>query len=252
MGSVESVPELIQVIKKDNNVDVRRNAVAALGRIADKDDKQVVQLLCLTLKDSDLTISQRAAEALIEICSSQVIKEIITLLGEDNVNIKRLATRVVSEVIGKTGKLPDVQLRQLTKNLTSLTTDSDVIVRQLATKALSQIDKLDEKALNALIFAVEYLDLYSTKSLAKNSNLETLKRFIKFPQVNIYDSQIFPLARTLAVRYGGEKVDFIPVYPEKVRYSPLITFIKRFQRNLTIFLRQLRRKIKQAIASRKE
>ena len=60
----------------------------------------------------------------------------------------------------------------------------------------------------------------------------------------------FPLARTLAVRYSKEKVDFIPVYPEKVRYSPLIVRIKRFQRKLAIVLRQLWRKIKQVIANK--
>jgi len=46
--------------------------------------------------------------------------------------------------------------------------------------------------------------------------LEIWEKLIQSPEINIYDSDIFSLARTLAVRFSKEKTPFIPVYPELI------------------------------------
>jgi len=56
-----------------------------------------------------------------------------------------------------------------------------------------------------------------------------LTKLIKFLDINIYDDDIFPLARTLAVRFSKENLPFIPVYPKLVRFSylPILATVQR-------------------------
>jgi HEAT repeat protein len=69
----------------------------------------------------------------------------------------------------------------------------------------------------------------AAQALGKIGNAETLKKLIKFLDINIYDDDIFPLARTLAIRFSKENLPFIPVYPKLVRfsYSPILATVKR-------------------------
>jgi hypothetical protein len=53
-------------------------------------------------------------------------------------------------------------------------------------------------------------------ALGKIDTSKTLEKLIKLPELDVYDPDIFPIARTLAVRFSKEKLPFIPVYPELV------------------------------------
>ncbi len=69
----------------------------------------------------------------------------------------------------------------------------------------------------------------AAEALAEIGNAETLAKLIKYLNINIYNNDIFPLARTLAVRFSKENLPFIPVYPKLVRfsYSPILATVKR-------------------------
>ncbi|MEA5540324.1 HEAT repeat domain-containing protein [Limnoraphis robusta Tam1] len=45
----------------------------------------------------------------------------------------------------------------------------------------------------------------------------TLKTLIESWEIDIYRRDIFPVARTLAIRFSQKKLPFIPVYPWLVR-----------------------------------
>ncbi len=69
-------------------------------------------------------------------------------------------------------------------------------------------------------------------ALGKIRNPETLQKLICNWKINIYDPDIFVLARKLAVRYSREKLSFIPVYPKLVRYSSIATKVNRLTRKI--------------------
>jgi hypothetical protein len=55
---------------------------------------------------------------------------------------------------------------------------------------------------------------YAALALEKTGTLGTLEELIRLPEIDIYEPNIFRLARKLAVRFSKEKPPFIPVYPE--------------------------------------
>jgi HEAT repeat protein len=113
--------------------------------------------------------------------------------------------------------------------------DSDLDVRWKAASALGKIGS--SQAVDALIAALNHSDSFvrwkAADALGKIGNPETLKKLIQFPEINIYDHDIFVLARTLAVRFSKQPPlskrgkPLIPVYPELVKFIPIWAFVKR-------------------------
>ena len=67
----------------------------------------------------------------------------------------------------------------------------------------------------------------AASALGKIGNAEALNEIIHDWEIDIYEGKIFTSARTLAVRFSKQKEFFIPVYPELVRFNPILTFVKR-------------------------
>ena len=88
--------------------------------------------------------------------------------------------------------------------------------------ALGRIGKGNEQAMEALILTLKdnnrNVIRAAASALEECSTEETLRRLIELSQteVNIYDPDVFYLARKLAIKFNQSKVDFIPVYPELV------------------------------------
>ncbi|MBN3940702.1 HEAT repeat domain-containing protein, partial [Nostoc sp. NMS9] len=107
--------------------------------------------------------------------------------------------------------------------------DSDYEVRRNAVSALAKIDNAE--AVRGLIAALKNSDsdvrYYVASALGNIGNAEALNKIIGLSEIDIYEAEIFTSARTLAVRFSKQKLSFIPVYPELVRFNPILTFVKR-------------------------
>ncbi|MEH2084681.1 MAG: HEAT repeat domain-containing protein, partial [Nostoc sp.] len=101
-------------------------------------------------------------------------------------------------------------------------------VRYDAASALGNIGNAE--AVQELIAALKdsnYIVRYNAASaLGKIGNAEALNKIIGLSEIDIYEGEIFTSARTLAVRFSKQKLSFIPVYPELVRYNPILIFVK--------------------------
>ncbi len=102
--------------------------------------------------------------------------------------------------------------------ISALRNDNDSNVRAQAAWALGRIGS--PQAMEALISALRndednYVRAQAAWALSQIGTLKTLRNLIKQPEIDIYNPDIFLLARTLAVRFSKEKVPF-PVYPELV------------------------------------
>ncbi|MGB5771953.1 MAG: HEAT repeat domain-containing protein, partial [Crocosphaera sp.] len=94
--------------------------------------------------------------------------------------------------------------------------DSDV--RRGAAYALGNIG--NEKAVEGLISALDDWDSEvrrgAAEALENIGSVTILEMLIQSPDINIYDSDIFPLLRTLAIKHRKSDSSFIPVYPELI------------------------------------
>ena len=80
----------------------------------------------------------------------------------------------------------------------------------------------------------------AAEALGTIGNQEILEKLIKLGEINIYDPNIFSLARMLAIRFSKQKLPFIPVYPKEIKYSPIIATAKRLGRGIFYFIGSLR------------
>jgi len=85
-------------------------------------------------------------------------------------------------------------------------------------KVIGQIG--NAQAVQALIQALSHEDsdvrYRAAKALGQIGTLKTLERLIQNTKIDIFDADIFILARKLAIRFSKEKTPFIPVYPELI------------------------------------
>lgn len=75
----EAIPQIVELLKKDKDADVRRAAAEALGRM-DPDSKQAVPALLEAMKDKTPTVRTAAATALGQFPSEA--KDIVPILQE--------------------------------------------------------------------------------------------------------------------------------------------------------------------------
>jgi hypothetical protein len=69
-----AIPELLRILKEDNESPVRVMATDALRSIANRDDKDVIQALVAATKDKDPTVSMQAVGALQNLAPGPVAK----------------------------------------------------------------------------------------------------------------------------------------------------------------------------------
>jgi len=98
--------------------------------------------------------------------------------------------------------------------------DSNKYVRSLAAEALGEIG--NPEAVTALTEALteadDYVLEFVAEALEKMGDLRTLKQIIYRWDIDIYESNIFQLARKLAIRYRKTKNSVIPVYRQRFRF----------------------------------
>jgi PBS lyase HEAT-like repeat len=94
----------------------------------------------------------------------------------------------------------------------------DVLVKEAVARAFFQMR--DTQTIPALISALN--DQYGNvvnpalEALAQIGTSDILEKLIDNPEIDIYRPDIFLLARKLALRFGKERLPFIPVYPKLV------------------------------------
>ncbi|MEQ8387060.1 MAG: HEAT repeat domain-containing protein [Coleofasciculus sp. A1-SPW-01] len=218
IGNPQAVEILIAALNDSRGIVRLYMKVGKIG------DAKAVNGLFAALHDSDRYVRWKVAEALAEIGNPQAVEGLIAALNDSD----RYVRWKVAEALGKIGDAKAVD------GLIAALNDSDSDVRRNAAEALGEIG--NAKAVNGLIAALNHSDfsvrMDAADALGKIGNAEILKKLIKFLYINIYRDDIFPLARTLAVRFSKENLPFIPVYPKLVRfsYSPILATVKRHWR----------------------
>jgi len=220
IGDAKAVNGLFAALH-DSDRYVRWKVAEALAEIG---NPQAVEGLIAALNDSDRYVRWKVAEALGKIGDAKAVDGLIAALNDSDSDVRRNA----AEALGKIGDAKAVDA------LIAALNDSDSDVRRNAAEALGKIG--NAKAVNGLIAALNHSDfsvrMDAADALGKIGNAEILKKLIKFLYINIYRDDIFPLARTLSVRFSKENLPFIPVYPKLVRfsYSPILATVKRLLR----------------------
>ena len=204
IGNDKAVDSLIFVLQ-DRDSGFRGNAALALGEIG---NERAVDSLIAALQDKDLEVGCCAAEALGEIGNERAVDSLIAALQDEHPGVKRNAALA----LGKIGNDKAVD------SLIAALQDGHLGVRYYAAEALGEIG--NERAVEGLIAALQ--DEYSAvrsraaDALDNIGSLSCLEKLLQSRQINIYDKDIFSLARSLAIRFSKQKLPFIPVYPELV------------------------------------
>ena len=197
----------------DSNLLLR---ILAVWTLSDIDNFQAVEaLIAAALNDSD-SISDnivriQAVVALKKMGNPQVVEALITALNHSESSV----TWQAAEALGEIGN------PQAVAALTIALNHSDKFVRFCAARALAKIGNSQTVAAftTALNDSDELVRRWAALALAKIGTSETLAKLIQLPEIDIYDSDIFPLARKLAIRFSRDKLPFIPVYPELVAHK---------------------------------
>jgi HEAT repeat protein len=214
IGDERAVEPLLQLLR-DERQSVRSAAVSALEKIG---DERAVEPLLQLLRDEKPFERQRAAEALGEIGDERAVEPLLQLL-RDKDGFVRNATAWALRRFGD---------QRAVEPLLQLLRDENSHIRKTAAGALGRIG--DERAVEPLfqllgdndnlvrLTAAEALWAI-TQTLCEIATGEILKKLIQVPELDIFDPDIFHLARRLAVRFSKDKVPFIPVYPELVAHK---------------------------------
>jgi HEAT repeat protein/phage terminase Nu1 subunit (DNA packaging protein) len=207
IGNAQSVDAFITALN-DPDSSVRWLAARALGEIG---NAQSVNALITALNDPDSSVRYWVAIALGQLSNAQAVDALIAALNDPDTSVRWLAAKA----LGKIGNAQAVDA------LIAALNDSDTGVRMGAAVALGKIG--NPQAVDALIAALS--DSYTSVgweaagALGEIGTSEVLKKLIQLPKIDIYHDDIFPLARTLAVRFSKENLPFIPVYPGLVAHK---------------------------------
>jgi len=242
IGSPQAVEALITALKdKNENNSVRRKAAKAVGKTC---SSRAEEALITTLKDEDSYIKIQVAVSLAEIGKSQGEDVLIAALKDEDSYIKiqvavslagigklqgvdvlitvlndeNSRRRIRMEAADALGKIGSSQAEEAL--ITALKNEDSHIKIQVAV-SLAEIGK--SQGVDVLIEALNHKDIMvrtkAAGALGKIGTPEILAKLIQFPEIDIYEPDIFSLARTLAVRFSKEKRPFIPVYPELVAHK---------------------------------
>ncbi|MBD2343629.1 HEAT repeat domain-containing protein [Anabaena subtropica] len=228
IGNAQAVDSLIAAFN-DSDIKVRVTAAEALGKIG---NAQAIDYLIATLHHSDNEVIRQAAGALGNIGNTQALNGLITGINHPDFWVRTRA----AEVLAKIGNAQAVEISIAALN------DSDDWVRGCAASALEEIG--NAQAIDGLITGLNHPDSFvkntAAKALGKIGNSETLVKIIELPEIDIYDPAIFSLARMLAIRFSKQRLSCIPVYPEKIKYSPIIATTKLLERGIPYSISMLK------------
>jgi HEAT repeat protein len=204
----KGIEPLVRVFR-DESSDVRDAAARALGRIG---SQKAVDSLISALDDADQLVRQSAVVALGEIGSREAIEPLINALDHRDMEVRREA----AVALGKIGS------QQAAGSSTYAIKRNRRYIREASPFASDEI--YGQKVIEPLIHALKD-DSTAFKqdvvgALRRIGTVVALEKLLQSPIVDVYDPDIFPLARTLAVRYSKEKTSLIPVYPELVLNRP--------------------------------
>jgi HEAT repeat protein len=242
IGTPQAVAALISALQHSDLL-VRSSAVEVLGRIG---NPQAVAALISALQHSDSDVSnflgnfvrKEAAELLGEIRTPQAVEASISALQHPESYVRRKA----AEALGRIGD------PQAIPALISALQDSNFKVRCRAAEALGCIG--NPQAIPTLISALQDSEpnvrCRAAEALGRIGDAKTLEKLINSLEIDIYRRDIFPLARTLAVRFSKENLPFIPVYPAKIRLkkSPILALVSRYSRPARRYFHRLKSKLK--------
>ncbi|MGM3307265.1 HEAT repeat domain-containing protein [Anabaena sp. WFMT] len=187
MGEADAVIPLIAVLN-DNDPRLRSAVAQALGDIGDIN--AVEPLISVVKTDEDEQVKENAARALIKLRIFE---------GFDP---------IFSNFLKKCAELEPIEFVTL-----ALDYKQEIIVNTLDWRELEEVII---SGINHEHWEVKNIAL---STLSEIGTSETLAKLIQIPEINIYDQEIFLLARKLAVRFSKEKAPFIPVYPELLGQS---------------------------------
>ncbi|MGB5770830.1 MAG: HEAT repeat domain-containing protein [Crocosphaera sp.] len=214
------VQDIVDFWRKYPGVEFISSVLVALGNIG---NEAAVPVLIKALSDSDSYVRSSAAEALVNIGNEAAVRGLIQALSDSDSDLRWRA----AEALGNIGN--EAAVRGLIQALS----DSDRYVRSSAAQALGNIG--NEAAVPGLIEALSHSDSMvrwrAAEALGNIESPEILEKIINNRDINIYERNIFILARKLAIRYSRYNLPFIPVYPHLVRYFPVKRLLKGlFQR----------------------
>jgi HEAT repeat protein len=200
------IPVLIEALNNSDK-NVRALAAQTLGNIG---NSEAIQALIETLNDEDDQVQYIAQLALSQIGNSETISALIDVIKYSEHDARWYA---------KTA-LIDIGNSEVVSALIVALKDSNKYVRSLAAEALGEIG--NPEAVTALTEALteadDYVLEFVAEALEKMGDLRTLKQIIYRWDIDIYESNIFQLARKLAIRYRKTKNSVIPVYRQRFRF----------------------------------
>ena len=219
------IPVLIEALNNSDK-NVRALAAQTLGNIG---NSEAIQALIETLNDEDDQVQYIAQLALSQIGNSETISALIDVIKYSEHDARWYA---------KTA-LIDIGNSEVVSALIVALKDSNKYVRSLAAEALGEIG--NPEAVTALTEALteadDYVLEFVAEALEKMGDLRTLKQIIYRWDIDIYESNIFQLARKLAIRYRKTKNSVIPVYRQRFRF-----LVKRIRGIIVMLISSLRDK----------
>jgi len=236
IGTSKVIEALIAALN-DEDSNVRRNAAAALGQIG---FDRAVDTLITALNDEDSFVRWETTKALGQIGSDRATDSLIVALNDEDSFVRGNA----AAALGRIG--PDRATDALTAALndqanfprenaaaalgligTDRATDALIAalnheasdVRGNAAAALGQIGT--NKAIDALITTLNHEDWNdrwcAADALRQIGSPVCLEKLLQTGDRNLIKrADVFPLARSWAIRFSQKGLPFIPVYPEVI------------------------------------
>ncbi|MDB9506063.1 HEAT repeat domain-containing protein [Microcystis aeruginosa CS-338/01] len=259
MGNLEGMPTLIEGLN-DSDKYIRIAILEALSKI---DNPEVIPALFKGLNDSDEYVRGFAAQTLGNIGNSEAIPALIEALNDEDNQVKNIAQLALSQ-IGNSETisalirvlkdsdenfqvkywaalaLSEIGNSEVVSALIVALKDSNKYVRQLSAIALGEIG--NPEAVTALTERLnnnesKIVIKFVAEALEKMGDLRTLKQIIYRWDIDIYESNVFQLARKLAIRYRKTKTSVIPVYRQRFRF-----LVKRIRGIIVMLISSLRDK----------
>ncbi|HEY9832138.1 MAG TPA: HEAT repeat domain-containing protein, partial [Stenomitos sp.] len=204
IGTPQAVEALITALHHSDS-HVRERVAEALSRIS---SPQALPALIPALHDSNSYVREQAAEALGRIGNPQMVEVLIPELYDEDRNVKKKAIEALGQIGGS----------QAAEALIPVLRQEDSTLRKQAVEALGQIG--GSSVVEALTPVLHDKDAVvreqAAVALSRIGTGETLEQLLQLPPTDIYRPDIFPLLRTLAVRFSKENMPLIPVYPELI------------------------------------
>lgn len=209
MGNLEGIPTLIEGLN-DSEESFRLSAIGIVMLLNRIDNYILIPVLIEALKNSDKNVRALAAQTLGNIGNSETISALIDVIKYSEHDARWYA---------KTA-LIDIGNSEVVSALIELLNHSDWGVRGFAAQALGEIGNPEAvpALTEALTDADDYVLKFVAEALEKMGDLRTLKQIIYRWDIDIYESNVFLLARKLAIRYRKTKTSVIPVYRQRFRF----------------------------------